>query len=261
VQVVEKDCAEIKANAKVKGLSNIAKLLLAYMEITGTTCAKTIAAKLDIPVRTIQRLKLDCATATDGASSAIEETPLAPYVAHVSEPTTATSATDGVFDAPLAPDMAFSPSRVLDNNKLTSLADRPENNKNPLPPTKTKGPGASDALIAFEAYNATALECALPQAAKLTPDRQRKIIARLKDYGLDGWKQALTNIERSSFLTGTNERGWRASLDFLLQPASFAKVHDGGYGNGRHAAKQAAKVEYHYPAWYLEEKASMGGVA
>ena len=76
--------------------------------------------------------------------------------------------------------------------------------------------------------------------------------------------QALANIERSSFLTGTNDRGWRASLDFLLQPASFAKVHDGGYGNGRHAAKlaaQAPKVEYHYPAWYLEETASTGGRA
>jgi hypothetical protein len=108
----------------------------------------------------------------------------------------------------------------------------------PLPPKG--GPTPGDALKAFEAYNATALRCGLQQAAKLTPDRQRKIIARLKVYGLDGWAQALANIERSSFLTGKNDRGWRASLDFLVKAESFGKVHDGGYGNGRHTA--AAQV-------------------
>jgi len=107
----------------------------------------------------------------------------------------------------------------------------------PLPP---KGASPGDALKAFHAYNETALRCGLQQASKLTPDRQRKIIARLKDYGLDGWTQALANIERSSFLTGKNDRGWRASLDFLVQAESFGKVHDGGYGNGRHT--QAATV-------------------
>lgn len=108
-----------------------------------------------------------------------------------------------------------------------------EEEKNPLPPKG--GPSPMDALRAFEAYNATALKTGLPQASHLTPDRQRKIIARLRDYGSEGWDKALANIERSSFLTGKNDRAWRASLEFLLQPASFAKVHDGGYGNGRHA--------------------------
>lgn len=103
----------------------------------------------------------------------------------------------------------------------------------PLPPKG--GPTQMDALRAFESYNALAIRIGIPQAAKLTPDRQRKIIARLRDYGLEGWDQALANVERSSFLTGTNDRGWRASLEFLLQAASFAKVHDGGYGNGRHS--------------------------
>ena len=53
---------------------------------------------------------------------------------------------------------------------------------------------------------------------------------------------ALANIERSSFLTGTNDRGWRADLEFLLQPSSFAKVHDGGYGNGRHTAPKPITI-------------------
>lgn len=101
--------------------------------------------------------------------------------------------------------------------------------KTPLPPKR--GPGPAEALKAFEAYNALALKCGLQQSAKLTPDRSRKIVARLKDYGLDGWDRALANIERSNFLRGKNERGWRANLDFVLQASSFGKLHDGGYND------------------------------
>lgn len=122
--------------------------------------------------------------------------------------------------------------------------------KTPVVPKGTSMPaiGRAQALEAFHAYNATALACGLPQAAKMTPDRERKIVARLRDYGADGWARALANIDRSSFLTGINDRGWRADLDWLLTPAKFAKVHDGGYGNGRHAkpdaeAARAAELE------------------
>jgi hypothetical protein len=108
------------------------------MEATGISCAKTLADKLDIPLRTIQRLKLDCATAISGVSSVNEETPLAPSVASVREQTNATSAIDGVLDAPLAPDMAFLPSRVLVNNKLTNLEDSLVNNITPLSPPKAE---------------------------------------------------------------------------------------------------------------------------
>lgn len=99
------------------------------------------------------------------------------------------------------------------------------------PPTPQGG--NLDCLTAYELWNETALRCGIPQAAKFTPDRRRKIAARLKDYSLNGWKQALGNIEKSSFLTGDNDRGWRPNLDWLLQPTSFAKVHDGSFGNGR----------------------------
>jgi hypothetical protein len=124
-----------------------------------------------------------------------------------------------------------------------------ETEKTPLPPKG--GPTPSDALIAFEAYNATASRCGLQQAAKLTPDRQRKIIARLRDYGMDGWQQALANVEKSSFLTGTNDNGWRANLDFMVQTTSFAKLHDGAYGNGRHSGKSTEPKQ----AWQMPTRA------
>lgn len=149
----------------------------------------------------------------------------------------------------------------LDNQSLTSV--QPVSNQTitnttnttnidtPLPPTgaaSVEKPlpkfGKLQALEAFDAYNAVALRCGLPQAARLTPDRERKIIARLKEYDLEGWHRALANIEKSQFLTGGTDKGFRADLDFVCQAKSFGKLHDGGYGNGRHTtAAPAAKPQ------------------
>ena len=84
-------------------------------------------------------------------------------------------------------------------------------------------------MEAFDAYNETALQLGLPQAAKLTPDRERKIVALLKAYGPDGWRKALANLQTSDFLRGRTDHGFRASLDFMLQRSSFNKLHDGAY--------------------------------
>jgi hypothetical protein len=91
-------------------------------------------------------------------------------------------------------------------------------------------------LEAFSLYNEMALRSALSQAVSLTPERKKKIRARISEHGgVDAWKTAMANIERSAFLRGKNDRGWRADLDFVLQPSSFTRLVEGGYGNGAHA--------------------------
>lgn len=103
-------------------------------------------------------------------------------------------------------------------------------------PAAIAAPPNVDAHQAFEDWNALALRCGLQQARSLTPQRRQKLVARIREHGgMAAWARALANVERSSFLRGSNDRGWRADFDFLLQPASFAKVHDGTYGNGAHA--------------------------
>lgn len=126
-------------------------------------------------------------------------------------------------------------------NKTNELQSPTSNHTDTEPDTEKKKPltpkgerPSQNCVEAFEAYNATAAECGLPKADKLTKDRVRGIKARLDEYGLEGWMRALANIEKSSFLTGGNDRNWKANLNFLLQPSSFSKVHDGTYGNGRH---------------------------
>lgn len=110
-------------------------------------------------------------------------------------------------------------------------------------------------LEAFEAYNQTALRCGLPQAMSCTPSRRKKIGARLREVGIEGWMRALANIERSSFLTGGGKRGWCCTLDWLIGPENFGKVHDGGYGNGRHAAASKPKQATCEDVWRREAEA------
>jgi uncharacterized protein YdaU (DUF1376 family) len=107
----------------------------------------------------------------------------------------------------------------------------------PQPP-----PAELDALKAFQAYNALALRLGLPQAAYLTDARRKSIKARLRECGGEaGWQRALEHVERSAFLQGRNDRGWTASLDFVIQAKSFTKLLEGGYGNGAHAGLQPTK--------------------
>jgi hypothetical protein len=74
-------------------MSNPAKILLAYMRCSGISDAKQLATDLDIPIRTIQRLKLECATsANDAISGAAND---------------AKCAISGGSKAPIAPDMAL----------------------------------------------------------------------------------------------------------------------------------------------------------
>jgi hypothetical protein len=98
-------------------------------------------------------------------------------------------------------------------------------------------PGRQLALEAFALWNDLALRVGLPQAAKLTPSRERALVARLNTYGLEGWIKALLKVERSKFLRGQTQsrdgRSFRADLDFLCQASSFDRVIDGRYDDAK----------------------------
>ena len=97
--------------------------------------------------------------------------------------------------------------------------------------------GSRDLILeAFEQFNEQALSLGLPTAQKLTSERKRKLAARLRDHGQDGWVSALQEIERSAFLRGDSQSGWRADLDFLLQPSKLTKVIEGAYRDAPNGA-------------------------
>ena len=153
---------------------------------------------------------------------------------------------------PDTPTPSPSRARVLDNNlnKTNTSPDREGEKERGFggKPSesldlKTKEGEAQEfapplsALEAFNLYNAMALRVSIPQARTLTPQRRKSLMARMREHGgIEAWKLAIANIEKSAFLQGNNDRGWTADLDFMLQAKSFTKLVEGTYGNGAHGA-------------------------
>ena len=82
----------------------------------------------------------------------------------------------------------------------------------------------------IEAWQSRMVPLGFPAIRKMTSQRERQLGARLREYPhLDDWQRAFAAIERSGFLRGENDRGWRADFDFLLQPKSFTKLIEGAY--------------------------------
>jgi hypothetical protein len=76
-------------------------------------------------------------------------------------------------------------------------------------------------------YNKICLS--LPRAVMLSDERKKVMEARLNTYSIADFERLFTIAEESSFLTGLNERGWRANLDWLIDEGNMAKVLDGNY--------------------------------
>ena len=107
-------------------------------------------------------------------------------------------------------------------------------------PKSAKNQNEDDFVIgeAFSVYNEYAELASWPKAAKLTSPRRSSMKARIAEAGgLDGWKAAMERAVKSPLLTGQNERGWRADLDFFLQAKSFTKLLEGSYDSRKPAGK------------------------
>jgi hypothetical protein len=86
---------------------------------------------------------------------------------------------------------------------------------------------------AFDAYNLMARAHGLASASKLTDKRRAALKNRLREIGLPEWIRAIEKVPAAPFLLGQNAQGWRADLDFLLQPTSLQKVLEGSYEGSR----------------------------
>lgn len=98
------------------------------------------------------------------------------------------------------------------------------------PPSEITQPEPDVLTTAFEAYNDLAKARCLPIAFELNAERRAALRLRLQECGgIDGWRAALAKLDESSHCLGDNDRGWRASLDFILQKKSFLKLREGVY--------------------------------
>lgn len=62
--------------------------------------------------------------------------------------------------------------------------------------------------------------------------RKDSVRARIKEYGVDGFREAIDNIKRSDFLQGKHGGNpWVIDFDWFVRPNNFPKVLEGKYNN------------------------------
>jgi hypothetical protein len=61
--------------------------------------------------------------------------------------------------------------------------------------------------------------------------RQASIRARIRERGKAAFMEAVRKAVQSDFLRGQNNRGWAATLDWIIKPSNFEKILSGNYDN------------------------------
>lgn len=113
---------------------------------------------------------------------------------------------------PISEEQEASPLRLPSEDALPS--------SDPIPYSKIQ-----------DIYNLTCKSLAKVQ--RMTAGRRKMVAARWKEFGrnIEAFRSLFEKTEASDFLTGTNDRGWRADFDWLMKPANATKVIEGNYDN------------------------------
>jgi hypothetical protein len=81
----------------------------------------------------------------------------------------------------------------------------------------------------------------LPAVLDCGSSRDRQLQARKREeFWVSNFESAVKKVKMSDFCTGKNDRGWKASFDWLLRPDTIAKVMEGRYDN------RVKKTEFKY---------------
>lgn len=79
----------------------------------------------------------------------------------------------------------------------------------------------------------------LPRVTKLTDKRKRAIKACIaQGFTVDDLCSAFQKAASTPFLTGKNERNWRAGFDFIMKPDNLPKILEGVYGSAAAPAQE-----------------------
>ena len=89
-----------------------------------------------------------------------------------------------------------------------------------------------DAEDIRELFNREMLDKPIPKVrGKLKGQRLAFLTARVREYGIDAVREAITKAAKSDFLNGGGGRGFIASFEWIFRPNNFPKVLDGNFDN------------------------------
>lgn len=111
------------------------------------------------------------------------------------------------------------PRRSLDTNKnrirIEENKKRIEENRNSI----------------IEIYNSHCFN--LPQIQKITDKRKKSIDAFVKEFSLEQFEEICNIANYSGFLTGNNDRKWKADFDFLMRIDKATAILEGKYNTSK----------------------------
>ena len=107
------------------------------------------------------------------------------------------------------------------NNKRTTSEQRVNTNNNVN--------NNNNIYIIVKIYNETCIN--LPKVKKITDKRIRLINTFLKNFSIEEFKTICETVNNNSFLTGKNNRGWKADFDFLINTNKATSILEGKYGD------------------------------
>lgn len=85
-------------------------------------------------------------------------------------------------------------------------------------------------------YNETCTK--LPQVQKLNDKRNKSIDEFLKTFTLEEFRQICITANNSNFLSGGNDRNWKADFDFLMRTDKAVNILEGKYGDCKNSAEE-----------------------
>lgn len=84
----------------------------------------------------------------------------------------------------------------------------------------------------------------LPKATKITEKRKRAIrTCTAQGFTLDDICEAFRKAASTPFLTGENDRYWRANFDFIIKPDNMQKILEGAYGSAAPQGEHSYNVD------------------
>lgn len=83
----------------------------------------------------------------------------------------------------------------------------------------------------FDSWNSLKM---FPRCLVISDKRRRSLEVRLRDpFFRQNWKAAIERVKHSQFCQGENQRGWRATFDWFIQPDTCLKIMEGKYDTNR----------------------------
>lgn len=133
-------------------------------------------------------------------------------------------------------------ANVGDNEDVNDNVNDNDNNTHSSITGKEEAQGESECSKIIDLYNSICKS--LTPASTISTSRTELIKNALKTRSPDELKEIFIRAQSSPFLTGGGDKGWKASLDWILKEENIAKILDGNFDKPKRTAGQKQRGQF-----------------